>query len=62
LLLLELIQQFVEVLDKQFTNVSELDLIFNFHKTYFILDEIIIAGFVSESSRKTIDRELTNQK
>ena len=38
LIILELIHSFVEILDKYFGNVCELDLIFNFHKTYFILD------------------------
>ena len=32
LLVLEIIHHFVEVLDKYFGNVCELDLIFNFHK------------------------------
>jgi hypothetical protein len=32
LLTLEVVHQFVEVLDKYFGNVCELDLIFNFHK------------------------------
>lgn len=32
LLTLEIIHHFVEVLDKYFKNVCELDLIFNFHK------------------------------
>ena len=32
LIILELIHSFVEVLDKYFGNVCELDLIFNFHK------------------------------
>lgn len=32
LIALELIHQFVEVLDRYFGNVCELDLIFNFHK------------------------------
>lgn len=44
LLALEIIHQFVEVLDKYFGNVCELDLIFNFHKAYFILDELLLAG------------------
>lgn len=35
LLILELIHTFVEVLDKYFGNVCELDLIFNFHKVAF---------------------------
>ncbi len=32
LIILELIHSFVEILDKYFGNVCELDLIFNFHK------------------------------
>jgi hypothetical protein len=33
-----------QVLDMYFGNVCELDLIFNFHKAYYILDELLIAG------------------
>ena len=32
------------MLDRYFGNVCELDLIFNFHKAYYILDELLIAG------------------
>lgn len=52
----------MDILDKYFGNVCELDLIFNFHKTYFILDELIISGYVAEASRKLIQRELEDQK
>jgi hypothetical protein len=34
----------VEVLDKYFGSVCELDIIFNFEKAYFILDELILGG------------------
>ena len=44
LLALEIIQFLVEVLDWYFNNVCELDIIFNFHKVYFLLDEIIMSG------------------
>lgn len=44
LITLEIIHQFVETLDKYFGNVCELDLIFNFHKAYFILDELLLGG------------------
>lgn len=44
LITLEIIHEFVEVLDRYFGNVCELDLIFNFHKAYYILDELLIAG------------------
>ena len=63
LIVLELMQSFVEILDKYFGNVCELDLIFNFHKvklilvqTYFILDELLIAGFISESSKSLVNK------
>eukprot|EP00296_Roombia_truncata_P000258 JP435926.1.p2 GENE.JP435926.1~~JP435926.1.p2 ORF type:complete len:158 (+),score=40.32 JP435926.1:1-474(+) len=54
LITLEVIHQFVEVLDRYFGNVCELDLIFNFHKAYYILDEVLIAGEHQETSKKTI--------
>ena len=34
--------------------MCELDLIFNFHKAYFILDELIIAGELQETSKKNV--------
>ena len=56
LLTLEMIHHYVEVLDKYFGNVCELDLIFNFHKAYFFLDEIIIAGEFQEANKRTVLR------
>ncbi len=46
-----MIHHFVEVLDRYFSNVCELDLIFNFHQAYFILEEMIVGGFIMESSK-----------
>ena len=51
LTLLEIIHLFVEVLDQFFGNVCELDLVFNFHKVFGILDEIIIGGEIMETSK-----------
>jgi len=34
--------------------VCELDIIFNFEKAYFMLDEFILGGEVQDSSKKTI--------
>ena len=51
---LELIQLVVEVLDQYFGNVCELDLIFNFHKVYAVLDEIIMGGEVMETSKTVV--------
>eukprot|EP01068_Selenidium_serpulae_P018019 Selendium_serpulae@DN6429_c0_g2_i1.p2 len=61
LLTLEFIHHYVEILDKYFGNVCELDLIFNFHKAYYILDEIIIGGEFQESSKKTVLRVISAQ-
>jgi hypothetical protein len=38
-----------------------LDLIFNFHKAYFILDELIIAGEMQETSKKSVLRTIAQQ-
>ena len=40
LITLEMIHLYVEVLDRYFGNVCELDIIFNFHKAYYILDGV----------------------
>jgi AP-1 complex subunit sigma 1/2 len=54
LIVLDIIHHFVEVLDKYFGNVCELDLIFNFHQAYFLLEEMIIGGHIMESSKKQV--------
>jgi len=51
---LELIHLFVETMDQYFGNVCELDIVFNFHKVYGILDEIILGGEIMETSKNTI--------
>ncbi|GBF95703.1 AP-1 complex subunit sigma [Raphidocelis subcapitata] len=61
LLVLETIHEFVEVLDRYFGNVCELDLIFNFHKAYYILDEILIAGELQEPSKRAVARAIEAQ-
>lgn len=61
LIALEVIHHFVEVLDRYFGNVCELDLIFNFHKAYYILDEILIAGELQEPSKKAVARAIEAQ-
>ena len=54
LVYLESIHLFVELLDQYFSNVCELDIVFNFNKVYSILDEFILAGEVQESSKREI--------
>ena len=60
LIVLDVIHQFVEVLDRYFGNVCELDLIFNFHQTYFILEEMIVGGHIIESSKKQVLKMIVN--
>ena len=44
-----MIHHYVECLDRYFGNVCELDIIFNFHKAYYIIEEILSAGHIQES-------------
>lgn len=48
--ILDLIQVFVEALDKAFGNVCELDLIFHSDRVHYILDEIVMGGMVLETN------------
>mmetsp|Transcript_1492 Transcript_1492/g.4634 ORF Transcript_1492/g.4634 Transcript_1492/m.4634 type:complete len:130 (-) Transcript_1492:559-948(-) len=52
--ILDLIQVFVETLDKCFESVCELDLIFHADKVHYILDEIVMGGLVLETSMHDI--------
>ena len=54
--ILDLIQVFVETLDKCFEAVCELDLIFNSEKVHYVLDEVIMGGMVLETNITTILR------
>jgi len=54
LIYLEAIHLFVELLDKMFAPVCELDLVFNFHMVYQVLDEIYLAGEVQETSKACV--------
>ena len=53
-----MIHRYVEILDKYFGSVCELDIIFNFEKAYFVLDEYILAGLLQESSKKKVTKNL----
>ncbi|XP_039158750.1 AP-1 complex subunit sigma-2-like [Eucalyptus grandis] len=57
----EVIHQYVRILDRYFGKVCELDLIYDFHKAYFILDELVIAGELQESNRRTVVRRIFAQ-
>jgi AP-1 complex subunit sigma 1/2 len=73
----QVIHEFVEALDRYFGNVAlfctsifgrfnflqvcELDLIFNFHKAYYILDEVLLCGEQQETSKKIVLRVIAAQ-
>lgn len=59
--ILDLIQVFVEALDKCFENVCELDLIFHSDKVMYVLDEIIMAGMVLETNIVNILQAVQDQ-
>ncbi|OLL24939.1 AP-1 complex subunit sigma-1 [Neolecta irregularis DAH-3] len=61
LITLEIVHRYVEILDRYFGNVCELDLIFNFQKAYFLLDELLMAGEIQETSKKSILRHISKQ-
>ncbi|ELU18259.1 hypothetical protein CAPTEDRAFT_148227 [Capitella teleta] len=52
--ILDLIQVFVETLDKCFENVCELDLIFHVDKVHYILGELCMGGMVLETNMTEI--------
>lgn len=58
LAILDLIQVFVETLDRTFENVCELDLIFHSDKVQHALMEMVMGGMVVETSRDDIIRSL----
>eukprot|EP01083_Nonionella_stella_P283005 963192_1 len=58
---MELIHQYVEVLDSYFGNVCELDLIFNFDKAHYMLNELVLGGAVQETSKREIIRCIKQQ-
>ena len=59
--ILDLIQVFVESLDKSFENVCELDLIFHSDRVNYILDEIIMAGMVLETNINNVLTSVNEQ-
>ena len=48
--IVDLIQVFVETLDRVFDSVCELDIIFNWEKAGTVLDEMVCGGMVVETS------------
>ncbi|XP_034273867.1 AP-4 complex subunit sigma-1 isoform X1 [Pantherophis guttatus] len=50
----ELIHNFVEVLDKYFSRVSELDIMFKLDRVHIILDEMVLNGCIAETNKTRI--------
>ena len=61
LIVLEIIHRYVDLLDKYFRNVCELDVIFQYEKAYYILDELVLGGYIQETSKKTVLRAIAAQ-
>jgi len=61
LITLEVVHRYVEQMDKYYGNVCELDIIFNFQKAYYILDELLLAGELQESSKKNVLKSIGQQ-
>lgn len=61
LLSLEIIHRFVEQMDKLYGNVCELDIIFGFNRAYYILDELLLDGYIQESSKKEVLKRVAQQ-
>jgi hypothetical protein len=58
LIALEIIHRFVQSLDVAFGNVSELDILFGMNIAYSVLNEVVVAGELSESSLKSVATQL----
>lgn len=62
LALIDLIQVFVEALDRLFENVCELDLIFGYETMHAVLGEMIIGGVVVETNLERIVQGVRSQE
>ena len=61
LLVLEIIHRYVDLLDKYFGSVCELDVIFNYERAYFLLDELLLGGDVQETSKRNVLKSIQAQ-
>ncbi|KAM7541411.1 hypothetical protein Aperf_G00000045478 [Anoplocephala perfoliata] len=59
--ILDLIQVFVDLLDRTFENVCELDIIFNADKVHYILNELVFGGIVLETNHAEILKRIHEQ-
>ncbi|GAX17108.1 AP-3 complex subunit sigma [Fistulifera solaris] len=59
--ILDLIQVFVESLDRCFESVCELDLIFHSDRVHYVLDEIVMGGMVLETNIHSVLQAVKDQ-
>lgn len=59
--ILDLIQVFVEALDRSYSNVCELDLIFNSDQVLLLVNEIVQSGMVLETNINNIIAKFEEQ-
>lgn len=59
--ILDLIQVFVEALDRSFSNVCELDLVFNSDQVLMLVNEIVQSGMVLETNINNIISKFEEQ-
>ena len=48
----------METLDKYFESVCELDIMFNIEKAHFIVDEMVMNGYIVETNKTNILRPI----
>ncbi|GAQ88245.1 hypothetical protein KFL_004120120 [Klebsormidium nitens] len=60
--ILDLIQVFVETLDRVFQHVCELDLVHNFPRANAVLDEIVMGGQVLETNSADVVKALSDMQ
>ena len=58
--MLEFIHNMVETLDKYFENVCELDIMFNIEKAHFVIDEMVMNGYIVETNKASILNPVVN--
>ncbi|XP_046359157.1 AP-4 complex subunit sigma-1-like [Haliotis cracherodii] len=51
LAVLELMQNILETLDQYFQKVTEVDIVSNTERVHMVLDEMIVSGYVGETSK-----------
>ncbi|VWU52775.1 AP-4 complex subunit sigma, putative [Hepatocystis sp. ex Piliocolobus tephrosceles] len=52
--ILEMIHNIIEILDKYYENVCELDIMFNIDRTHFIINEIICNGEIVDMNKTNV--------